>query len=58
VFHVSILGGLELCLGGRSPPKAPRGAGTASHAQLKTSYGFCGVTICATPTEIADDENN
>jgi len=29
VFHVSIWGGLELCFGGPSPPKPPRGDGTA-----------------------------
>jgi len=28
VFHVSIWGGLELCLGGAKPTKAPRGDGT------------------------------
>jgi len=28
VFHVSIWGGLELCLEGLSPPKPPLGDGT------------------------------
>jgi len=28
VFHVSIWGGLELCLGGLGPPKPPHGDGT------------------------------
>jgi len=30
VFHISIWGDLELCLGGLSPPKSPRGDGTGS----------------------------
>jgi len=29
VFHISIWWGLELCLGGAKPTKAPRGDGTA-----------------------------
>jgi len=28
VLHISIWGGLKLCLGGLSPPKPPRGDGT------------------------------
>ena len=31
VFQISIWGGLKLCLGGLSPPKLPRGDGTACH---------------------------
>ena len=31
VFQISIWGGLKLCLGGLSPPKLPRGDGTAYH---------------------------
>ena len=33
MFHISILVGLELCLGGLSLPKPPRGDGTGSAAQ-------------------------
>jgi len=31
VFHISICGGLELCLGGAKPTKVPRGDGTMAH---------------------------
>jgi len=34
VFHVLIWGGLELCLGGLSPPKAPRGDGTGRNWRI------------------------
>ena len=37
VFHVSIWGGLELCLGGLSPQKHPRGNGTHSDNALAQS---------------------
>ena len=47
VFHISIWGGLELCLGGLSPPKPPRGDGTASNPRgsilprlRTTGWGF------------------
>jgi len=30
VLHISIWWGLELCFGGQSPPKPPRGVGTDS----------------------------
>jgi len=34
VFPVSIWGGLELCLGGISPPKPPHGEGTEAKVDI------------------------
>jgi len=39
VFHISIWGGLELCLGAK-PTKAPRGDGTALKCRLLNRINF------------------
>ena len=46
MFHISILGGLELCLGGLSPPKPPRGDETGRQYSLILST--VSLKTCAT----------
>jgi len=40
VFHVPIWGGLELCLGGLSPPKPPRSDGTGPILMLHSFFAL------------------
>ena len=56
VLHVSILGGMELCLGGLSLPKPPRGDGTAVQSMRRSMNWTLddnmgdGLFFCATLT--------
>ena len=45
MFHISIWGGLELCLGGLSPPKPPRGDGTACYTYCTTFLQYTPISF-------------